>query len=58
LNQRIKEFVIIDDDTSLNGLPEVLKSRLVSTKPLIGLRFEHVQKALNILNTPLVLAKD
>lgn len=51
----IKDFVIIDDDTSLNNLPEYLKARLVLTKPLIGLTKSHVQDSLKILNTPLEL---
>lgn len=31
------DFLIIDDDTSLNALPSVLKSKLILTKPMIGL---------------------
>jgi len=51
-----EDFVIIDDDSSLNGLSIYLKKRLVLTKPLIGLNNPHVQESLDILNTPLVLA--
>ncbi len=51
----VQDFVIIDDDKSLNGLPDHLKSRLIATKPLIGLTNEHVSKSVSILNTPLEL---
>lgn len=44
-------FVVVDDDLSLNGLPAVLKSRCVITKPLIGLDEEATAKALKILQT-------
>ena len=53
--QDTKDFVIIDDDTSLNGLSKYLKARLVLTKSLIGLNASHVQDALKILNTPMQL---
>ena len=43
------EFVILDDDTSLNGLTAFLKTRLVLTKSLIGLNAQHVQPAVDIL---------
>jgi len=52
-NDNIDNFVIIDDDKSLNGLSDYLKTRLVLTKPLIGLTSSHVEDALRILNTPL-----
>lgn len=55
-NKGIKDFVILDDDSSLNDLEPFLKSQLVSTKPLIGLTMGHVEEALRILNTPLELA--
>jgi len=51
----LENFVIIDDDTSLNGLSDYLKTRLVLTKPLIGLNSSHVTDTLKILNTPLEL---
>ncbi len=55
-NDSLDDFVIIDDDSSLNGLSPYLKKRLVLTKPLIGLTNAHVQESLNILNIPLELA--
>lgn len=33
----LQDFVIIDDDTSLNDLPLNLKNRLIQMKPFIGL---------------------
>lgn len=56
MNKNVEDFVIIDDDTSLNGLPKILIERLVQTKPLIGLNSSHVSLAIGILNTPLELA--
>jgi len=49
------DFVIIDDDKSLNDLSLYLKTRLVLTKPIIGLTQSHVEECLSILNTPLKL---
>ncbi len=53
--KNIEDFVIIDDDKSLNELPKLLKSRLVQTKPLVGLNSSHVRESLRILETPLEL---
>lgn len=55
VNNQIKDFVIIDDDKSLNNLPINLKNRLVLTKPLIGLNESHVSEALRILGSSLKL---
>lgn len=52
----VDDFVILDDDSSLNGLSPFLKTRLVLTKPLIGLTNAHIEESLRILNTPLELA--
>jgi hypothetical protein len=38
-----EDFVIIDDDNSLNELPDFLKEHLVQTSPYIGLTEEHVE---------------
>jgi len=46
-------FVIIDDDKILNNLPFHLKSRLIQTKPMIGLTAERVPDVLEILQRPL-----
>lgn len=42
-NKVEEEFVIIDDDNSLNELPEILKAHLVQTSSYIGLTEEHVE---------------
>ena len=44
-------FVIIDDDLSLNDLPTILKEKCVMTKSLIGLDEEATSNALKILQT-------
>ncbi len=43
INSVEKNFVILDDDKSLNELPEYLKKHLVLISPLIGLNEGHVQ---------------
>ena len=42
-------FIIIDDDKSLNDLPYYLKESLVATSPYIGLTEEHLEIAKTIL---------
>lgn len=44
-----ENFVIIDDDKSLNGLPNFLKENLVLTSPLVGLTDELAIEAADIL---------
>ncbi|MDI9859380.1 CPCC family cysteine-rich protein [Flectobacillus roseus] len=44
-----QNYVIIDDDQSINALPENIKERWVATRPLIGFDKEALEKALNIL---------
>lgn len=39
-----EKFIIIDDDASLNELPDYLKAHLVMPSPLIGLTEEHLVK--------------
>ena len=48
------EFVIIDDDTSLNDLSTLYKERLVLTSPMVGLKSDGAERALQILNTRLI----
>ena len=38
-----EDFVIIDDDKSLNDLPDFLKESLVQTSPHIGLTEDHLE---------------
>lgn len=44
VNNTEENFIIIDDDTSLNDLPDYLKVHLVQPSPLIGLTEEHLVK--------------
>lgn len=43
-NNTEENFIIIDDDTSLNDLPDYLKAHLVQPSSLIGLTEEHLVK--------------
>ena len=43
-------FVIIDDDKTLQDLPKYLKNKWVQTSPYIGLTIEHVAIVKAILN--------
>lgn len=45
----IKNFVIIDDDKSLNGLPNELKDKLILTNTSIGLTQSDAQQAIKVL---------
>lgn len=47
VNDIDEDFVIIDDDKSLNDLPPFLRAKLVQTSPHIGLTEEH----LPVINT-------
>ena len=49
-------FVIIDDDKSLNELPNYLKDNLIQTSSHIGLTEEHVETIKSILNKGLLPA--
>lgn len=49
-NNKSKDgFVILDDDKSLNDLPNFLKQKLVLTSPMIGLTNELALDAISIL---------
>jgi hypothetical protein len=50
INPTNNDFVIIDDDKSLNALPAYLKKKLILTSPYIGLTEEHLQEIQAILN--------
>lgn len=43
LNNIMEDFIIIDDDKSLNDLPKDLKDYLVQTSSFIGLTEEHLE---------------
>ncbi|MDO7873735.1 HAD domain-containing protein [Hymenobacter sp. ASUV-10] len=47
----VKNYVVIDDDSSINGLPDFIKNRFVQTKPMLGLDDESARKALGILRS-------
>jgi len=49
----VNDFVIIDDDKTLNGLSSELQSRLIQTQPLVGLTKRHIEDAVRILASPL-----
>ncbi len=44
LNGINEDFIIIDDDKSLNDLPPFLKDKLISTSTMIGLTDNHLDK--------------
>lgn len=48
-NKIVDDFFIIDDDKSLNDLPEHLKKRLIQTSPSIGLTENLVDEALLLI---------
>jgi rubrerythrin len=50
-NGQKENYVIIDDDSSLNGLTDDIKERWVSTKQLIGFDKDAKVKTLNILTS-------
>ena len=50
LNDVNEDFVIIDDDTSLNDLPAFLKDRLLLTSPFIGLIDSHLEQINKMLH--------
>lgn len=51
-----REFVIIDDDKTLNNLPPMIKSRLVQTSATVGLNEELANSAIRILKSSKSLA--
>lgn len=53
VNNVHEAFVIIDDDKSLNELPDFLKKHLIQTSPYIGLTEEHSAVIKSILHNGL-----
>ena len=51
-----EDFIIIDDDKSLNDLPTFYKDRLISTSSLVGLNESHRADIQDIVNTQLNLS--
>ena len=48
-NKMDEKFIIIDDDKSLNALPQNLKEHLILTSPMIGLDDRHSDEINNLL---------
>lgn len=48
-HQSEENFVIIDDDKSLNDLPKEYKHWVILTSPLIGLNEENANQAIEVL---------
>lgn len=48
VNKITEEFIIIDDDKSLNALPAFLKDRLILTSSMVGLTDIHCHLIQNI----------
>lgn len=53
VNSVNEEFVIVDDDKSLNELPNFLKENLVQTSPYVGLTEEHLEAIQSVLHKQL-----
>ena len=49
-NSELSNFLIIDDDKSLNGLPEHYKSNLLLISPMIGLTMADAEKVLETIS--------
>lgn len=45
-----KQYIIIDDDSSLQDLPPAVKSHWVKTQPMIGFNQEALEQALKIFS--------
>ena len=54
-NEKNLNYVIIDDDTSINALSNSIKKRWVSTKSFVGFDKECLEKALFILTKNKIL---
>lgn len=48
-NKNISDYVILDDDKSLNGLPSNIKDKLVLTSSMVGLTDEDASSAIKAL---------
>jgi|SRR6218665_560173 len=52
-NKGDENFIILDDDKSLNELPEFLKDNLIQTSSLVGLTDEHLGAINSIIDKQL-----
>ena len=48
-NNNTRNYVIIDDDKSLNSLPITVRKRFIQTSPLVGLNEELANSAIQVL---------
>ncbi len=48
-NKKVIDFIIIDDDKSLNGLPELIKNKLIQTNASVGLTMDLANEAISIV---------
>jgi hypothetical protein len=48
-SDELPDFIIIDDDKSLNGLPKFIKNKLIQTNASIGLTIDLINEALEII---------
>ncbi len=55
-NEIQEDFIIIDDDKSLNDLPKFFKDRLVLTSSLVGLNESHWADIQDIVSTQLSMS--
>lgn len=46
---KFQQYLIIDDDKTLNALPQSMKKKLILTKFLIGFKGEQLKEAFSIL---------
>lgn len=53
-NNNPEDFVIIDDDKSLNDLPQFIKDRVVFTQPLIGLSKSDASHVIELFKKPIL----
>ena len=49
LNGQEKNYVILDDDPTLNNLPSFMKNKWITTKPFVGIDDEVKRKTLKVL---------
>jgi len=56
INEIQEDFIIIDDDKSLNDLPKFFKDRLVLTSSLVGLNESHTADIQDIVSTQLSIS--
>jgi hypothetical protein len=50
LNDIYEDFIIIDDDKSLNALPSFLKEKLILTSSMVGLSDAHLSEIESVMN--------